>query len=323
MIEDYSYLYKEILPSNKTQDEDIYDFFISTFTKAERTQTVFARCSAKQKHWLIIPEYCFADDDLPSVENGNGEYSHHLHYQDDGMSAIQEFWKGLKIDDKKTVCIDATGFLRPSLLFLMMLIHKSDIKKYDILYAEPNVYADRERTQFSSNHTIVKQVPGFEGEHNPGRVSNDLLVVGAGYEDKLLTSVAEDKKHAKKVLIYGFPSLQADMFQENVLRVSRAEEAVGAYDPNMVIFAAANDPFATANAIRKIVREHERDDPVFNLYLSPLSTKPQVVGFGLYYITERLETATSIIFPFASNYEPETSKGIGRIWRYTIEIPES
>ncbi len=128
---------------------------------------------------------------------------------------------------------------------------------------------------------------------------------------------------ANGVLIYGFPSLQADMFQENVLRVSRAEEAVGAYDPNMVVFAAANDPFATANAIRKIVREHERDDPVFNLYLSPLSTKPQVVGFGLYYITERLETATSIIFPFASNYQRETSKGIGRIWRYTIEISES
>lgn len=319
MIEDYSYLYKETLPSDKAQDEINYDLFISTFTKAERTQAVFSRCSTKQKHWLIIPEYHFEKEDIPKVKNANDEHLHILQYSDDGMSELKKLWQDLKIDDKSTVCIDATGFLRPHLLFLMMLIHKSNIRKYDILYAEPKVYTKREYTKFSSNHTVVKQVPGFEGIHDSGKISDDLLIIGAGYEDKLITSVAEDKKRATKILIYGFPSLQADMFQENVFRVSHAE----AYDPNMVVLAAANDPFATANAIRKIVRKHERNVPAFNLYLSPLSTKPQVVGFGLYYITERLETPTSIIFPFASNYAPETSKGIGRIWRYTIEIPDS
>src|SRR5580658_4376694 len=42
-------------------------------------------------------------------------------------------------------------------------------------------------------------------------------------------------------------------------------------------------------------------------YLSPLATKPQVLGFALYYLTECRNTAASLIFPFCQAYDQETS----------------
>ncbi len=56
-------------------------------------------------------------------------------------------------------------------------------------------------------------------------ISNDMLIVGSGYEDHLIKHVAEDKAKARKLQLIGFPSLRADMYQENVIRVQRAEES--------------------------------------------------------------------------------------------------
>jgi hypothetical protein len=55
-----------------------------------------------------------------------------------------------------------------------------------------------------------------------------------------------------------------------------------------------------------------------NLYLSPLATKPHTLGFGLFYLKELEETASSLIFPFSARYSRETGKGLGRSWIYPI-----
>ena len=57
-----------------------------------------------------------------------------------------------------------------------------------------------------------------------------------------------------------------------------------------------------------------------NLYLSPLATKPQALGFALYYLCELAGSAASIIFPFAESYSPETSIGWGRTSLYRLEL---
>jgi hypothetical protein len=46
-----------------------------------------------------------------------------------------------------------------------------------------------------------------------------------------------------------------------------------------------------------------------------------VLGFAVYYLTERRNSATSLIFPFCEAYEQETSTGVSRIWKYTVELP--
>ena len=52
--------------------------------------------------------------------------------------------------------------------------------------------------------------------------------------------------------------------------------------------------------------------------LSPLATKPQALGFALFYLQELLDQPASVLFPFSRRYERETSNGVGRVWSYEI-----
>jgi hypothetical protein len=60
--------------------------------------------------------------------------------------------------------------------------------------------------------------------------------------------------------------------------------------------------------------------PLTNLYLSPLATKAQVLGFALYYFSALDSKPASVIYPFSDRYERETTKGISRVWKYTVDL---
>jgi hypothetical protein len=117
----------------------------------------------------------------------------------------------------------------------------------------------------------------------------------------------------------GFPSLQADFYQENVLNAHRAAEAVSATNENHPLFAPANDPFVTAAVLHETVTE-QRSRGAKNIYLCPLASRPQALGFALYYLYEARDEPVSIIYPFATRYARETTTGIARIWKYRIEL---
>jgi hypothetical protein len=57
-----------------------------------------------------------------------------------------------------------------------------------------------------------------------------------------------------------------------------------------------------------------------NLYLSPLATKAQVIGFGLFYLMECINEPVSILFPFSNRYNRETSTGLSESWKYHIDF---
>ncbi len=139
----------------------------------------------------------------------------------------------------------------------------------------------------------------------------------------LLPRRRSTKDKADKVQIFGLPSLRADMYQENVLRAFKAADAVGTnktFDIDR-FFAPANDPFITAATLSEIVRLRQRYGSISNLYLSPLATKPQALGFALFYLAECVGRNASIIFPISTRYERETSVGLSRVWQYTIQYP--
>ena len=191
------------------------------------------------------------------------------------------------------------------------------------LYSEPIRYAAGAKTAFSDEAvTEVRQVVGYEGQHVTD-TSRDVLIIGAGYDDKLIAEVAEHKDQARKIQLFGLPSLRADMYQENVLRAHRAESAVGTpiHDESSNFFAPANDPFVTAAVLQEIVTGLQQRGRITNLYLSPLATKAQLLGFALYYLAECRNAPVSVLFPFCAAYDRETTKGLTRIWKYTIELP--
>ena len=83
------------------------------------------------------------------------------------------------------------------------------------------------------------------------------------------------------------------------------------------IFAPAYDPFVTAQAIKDYVEKKQMEKPITNLYLAPLSSKPQALGMALYYLWEDgSNKPMSIIYPICDKYVQDNAIGIGRIWIY-------
>ncbi len=293
-----------------------WDVFVSTLNDSERVNAVFPRVPAREKHWLIAKEYGYQQGDVPN--NGSAFWLNSFNEAD----AISGYVQRAGLAGREiSLCVDITGFMRPHILFLTNLLQRLGIRRFDVLYSEPHMYRRKEHTQFFIGDIAeVRQVSGFEGSHSPS-VSSDLLVIGAGYDHELVSQVATHKESARVLLIYGLPSLSADMYQESVLRMANARGALeGRAFESGIAFTAANDPFVTATVLRETYLTAKAKSPIGNWYLSPLGTKPQTLGFALFYIREMTTLPVSILFPFTERAVRDSSVGIGNIWLYEVEL---
>jgi hypothetical protein len=309
---DYTICYREQLFSGDHYfNSQSFDFFCAAFTDDERARTLFDKIVATQKRWVILPEYGFSLGEIPAQSYVPAKTA-------DEADFITGFLDALGIQPSSRICIDITGFLAPYLLFLLRALAARGITCLELLYSEPGSYLDSEETQFSSENVhSVRQVYGYEGPHSAD-TSKDILILGAGYDHQLLKIVASTKEGARTIQLFGLPALRPDMYQQNILRANRAADALGRppgeHPDNLLL--PAHDPFTTATILSKLVEERQ----FTNLYLCPLSTKPQVVGFGIFYINECLDKPISILYPFCSSFPKKTSVGVGRIWAYTAEL---
>jgi hypothetical protein len=315
---DYTIFFKDSF--NDVQDLSQschWDVFISAYNTTDRVQQVFEGSRADDKRWVVHAEYGFQQQDLPT--NPLPYAPRDVMREDDFILGFMDTLPPL---DGKSICIDISGFMRPHLMFLMRALAARGRMAVDALYSEPIRYAEREETEFTQGDvTVVRPIAGFEGTHSPafgGR--SDLLIIGAGYEHHLMRYVASAKGNTRKLQLLGFPSLQADFYQENVLNAERASEAVSAINEEHPLYAPASDPFVTANVLHETI-ERERQVGINSVYLCPLSSRPQALGFALYYLYEGHARPVSVIYPFASRYARDAASGLARIWRYKIEFP--
>lgn len=314
---DYLIAEKERHSIDSVSKVPTWDLFISTFNDSERVKAVFPRVPAREKHWLIAREYGYLESEIPNDARAYWLRS----FQE--ADAISGYLTEAKFDATTlSICIDITGFMRPHILFLMNYLQRIGVKRFDVLYSEPRMYRSKERTQFFTGDIVgVRQVAGFEGSHTPS-VANDLLVIGAGYDHELVAQVATHKESARILLMYGLPSLSADMYQEGVLRMSGARSALeGRAFQSGVAFTAANDPFVTAAVLRETFRAASMKTALGNCYLSPLGTKPQTLGFALFYLREMVtQQPVSVLFPFTESAVRDSSVGLANIWLYRVEL---
>jgi hypothetical protein len=313
----YSIFYRhEVSESQLRQSQ--YDLFLSAFTLAPRALHVYDNVPSDSKIWIVFPHFGFDREELPSEKVCEVTS---IYEQDFVADLLNHLPSELQ---KVRICVDVTGFIRPHLMFLVKWLAQMGVRQFDAIYAEPQRYLSRESTEFSPEIIDeVRQVAGFEGNHTPD-ASNDFLIIGVGYQDHLISQVAQNKARAQKVQLFGFPPLRADMYQENVLKVHGARESLGTGKVNdyfCSIFAPAADPFVTASVLSHKIKEIEASKPITNLYLCPLATKAQVLGFTIFYLTECVGRSASIIFPFESSYSKSTSVSNERVWKYTIELP--
>jgi hypothetical protein len=308
---DYTIYYKTYYDRGNLENAPLYDVFYSAFDNSERTKNTFNSIQAKDKKWFIFPQYQYEPNDLPPAKD---IYTNKSHSEVDYFAG---FRSGFSYSAKNTICIDITGFIRPHLMYLLQFFWRHNIRKIDLLYSEPISYKEAENTKFSGYIEKCECVEGFTSNYD-SNVEDDLLIICAGYDDKLVAKVVQEKQHCKnKYYIFGFPSLQPDMYQENRFNMYKRRQVTG--EIKKIKFAPAYDPFVTAQAIEEIIEECPNAK---NIYLSPLSTKPQTIGMALYYIMNFKKHNMHMIFPYSNTYAPEHTIGIKRTWKYTIELPE-
>ena len=313
LVVEYSASYRQEIPPNGGIGGR-WDVFLSAFNPSDRVLGLFDRIDAERKIWLLHSEYGIPAGDVPC----GAEIFQYEGLDEAGFCA--KLLTKLPSDlERLKLAIDVTGFMRPHMMCLVGLLEYSGMRELDVFYSEPVTYTRREATQFSKGEIMdVRQVNGLEGYANH-RSSDDLMVIGAGYDHRLVSEVAQHKDAAQKVVMFGFPPLRADMYQQNLLRASRSWNALGDPPRRRRYFAPANDPFVTAEVLHDIVASNG-GSKITNLYLSPLATKAQALGFVLFYVVEKRESNSSIIFPFSSRYETRTGSGLSRTWQYVLDF---
>lgn len=314
---DYSLLQRTEFSPGDLSAVPRWDLFLAAYDGSERVSTTFDAMRADQKHWLIHREYGFGSDALPP----NGDVWHAT--SDDEAKFWRDYFSDTGLCDlplETRICVDITGLLRPHLMLLPRLLRAAGFSHLHVIYSEPSSYKFGDRTSFSKGPvTDIRQVRGFEGLHSPSTGERDLMVIGVGYEVELIKRVAEDKKAADKMQLFGLPGLQPHMYQESVLCADRASESIGPLSDRSLLFAPANDPYMTAQVLHDALSE-VRSVEGRNVYLVPLSTKIQALGFALYYLCECVGDAVSMIFPYVERYSYETSIGLSRIALFHLEL---
>nr|WP_315141940.1 hypothetical protein [uncultured Flavobacterium sp.] len=323
----YSYLFKSKLvdvTATLISSTFKHDLFISAYNESERVNFVFDNVSSLDKHWIVFPEYEFNSLEVVSLGGTIFDYSGRIGM--DESQIIMDYYDNAAkkfFEEKKKVCIDITGFIRPHLVFLIRLLEREGVENIEFIYSEPSNYVKKENTVFSDDFIEIRGVKGCLNSHDSD-TTNDILIIGSGYDHQMISRIAKAKPEAKKVQILGFPSLKADMFQENVLKVYQSEEDVSSgdfsIDDESIILAPANDPFVTAEMISNYIKKEEKKKPFTNIYLCPLSTKAQTLGIALFYVFECLAKPASILFPFSKKYSRETTEGISNILIYEVQF---
>ena len=313
---DYSIFYRRCISTDRISKElPKFDIFVSAYNSSERVRYVFEAVRAKRKIWILHPEYCYPPLDEPT----NGEIA-----RPDLGDEISQVNSILNISGEilgKKICIDITGFMRHVLIFLVAKLSHMGVKEIGFIYSEPIAYSKQEDTQFSTTTSgLVRPVRGMAGSNSSN--GHDHLIIGVGYDHKLISEVVNSKDDASVYPIFAFPSLSADMYQQSATKASESGDvALRTEWVSNRHFAPANDPFETAGVISSVISDIDRRGEPANIYLAPLSTKAQTLGFALYWVLEgRNRGGVSILLPECTTYSHETSTGIRRLWYYTVEF---
>lgn len=316
----YTYFYKDRFNLDSLQKMETYDCLISFYAPVDRVVKPLEKI--KYNELVLIKK---KDDSIQSLYPD----AHFIDVSFDDIDVSSFFVEIQKLVENKLngkkVCVDATGFVVPYLLCMLRVFYEKKVWEFDVIYSEPLKYKGSETTEFTDQFYDVQQVFGMAGTHtskNTATSQKDLLIIATGYDHSRIIDVANKKKQSKKVLLFGFPSLSPSMFQENIIRAKKAEPGLGEdcfKDMDANIYSPANDPFATAQAIKEYLDLNAKNYE--SIYFAPLSSKPQTLGIALYYIYEKGWTKKmSVLYPMCKNYIADCTEGIANIWRYKFEF---
>ena len=308
----FEYFIKDCFSLDSFEQSKTYDYYICRYQKSERCRAVRNRVKAKEKIVLIKEGETAIDGELSLFIEWNFSENE---YRKVILEEID------KINNDSNICVDISGFEIPILFFLLNSLHK---KKYyslfDCIYAEPKYYNGEENTLLMSNDSNVRCLEELTTGINAD-TQLDILIIAAGYHESSVRNIVTYKQKAEKILLFGLPSTSPDMFSQNILQIKNiSAEIISEADFRALdnhLYAPAFDPFIVAQQIaNKVPTKYS------NLYLAPLSSKPHALGMFIFFKWASKEKKNiTMLYPYPREYYEDSAVGIGKIWRYRVELP--
>lgn len=290
-----------------------WDFLISGWNENSRTAHV-RQCAIDLPGLLLVqPEY-----GLPRPVNTAKAQVIDVEVGDE-LEAMGSVVAQVVEQNASRLLVDITGLLSHNLLALVRRLAASSLATVTFCYAAPGRYNRDSATEFATAATEVRQVFGYEGMPEVGAEQRDRLIIGLGYDHHLVHRLCDSMPHAEKRVIFALPALQPDMYVDSWLRTLLVEEEIGPAALNDPAFTPANDPFATAAIVSKAVRQ-AKEAGTQNVYLCPLGPRPTVLGFGIFFVAEALDTTVSCLLPFAREHRPNTSEGLASVSLFDVDL---
>lgn len=292
-----------------------YDHLVSAFNDSKRVGQVFNLVAAKKKTWLLHHEYGYSETERPNETCWSPQ-------DEDGIvDAIERLLDDLDISSSHSLVVDITGMMRPYIAVLPVVLKRAGFKKVTILYSDPVSYVSGHNTTFARGPVSkVETIPLFGGQHETSYQAKECLIIGAGYDHQLVAKVAESRRNAAHYVMVGMPGLQPHMYQESVYRVAQAKESINGFSSRRLLHAPANNPFMTAQVLSAHLASLKGQGAADNIYLAPVGSKSQVLGFAWYFLCEAQNSSTSMVFPYSVSYSRETSVGLGAVHSYDLEL---
>jgi hypothetical protein len=196
---------------------------------------------------------------------------------------LQSFLAKEKISGAN-ICVDITT-LKQGILFLItnLLVNAVKPARFFGAYTEPATYRKREKfdigetEEFDLYDKIIgssNPVPGFNKTQSPRDI---LLVASMGFDSQRLQTIYENLKPKKIVPVVGFPSfvpgwnLTAIKMNYMILKGAECFDSIKS--------CASASPFEMYNLLNDEFQRHHR---TYDIYISPLGTRPHCLGAALF-----------------------------------------
>jgi hypothetical protein len=225
----------------------------------------------------------------------------------DGIFKFGNLCKNNSIDLKnKNITIDITTFTKQYLLVLFKFIEKQNLKSIRLFYTEPEDYAVKWKKPLTYGLIDIVSVPTYGG-HFYTRKEN-LLILQLGYEGNRAYTIWERLAPHKTILLIGKPSFK-DSWEGRVEELNK--KLISKLPKDSVSYISTLDPFMVSKHLDDLIERHLSR---FNIAVSPLGPKPQVVGC---YLAVRKYSDVQIIYAIPKSHEEEYfSKKVGKIWEF-------
>jgi hypothetical protein len=310
-----------------SRDEKIFpiegdkdDIFVACASLEDRTTAVAKRFSKKHKiqHSLVFK---YEEKDKTNLREQNFQMlkktleivsdnvfpilcDHH-----DVIDGISKFFKtckdhGISMKDSN-VTMDITTFTKQFLLVLLKIVEKEAPKNLRLFYTEPKDYASRWGEPLSYGIIDIVSVPSYGGYYELEKES--LLILLLGYEGDRAFATWQQFAPNKTIALVGRPSFRSswegrvEKFNASLLAKLPSEDK--SYIPTL-------DPFEVSHKLDRLIDEHKTK---YNVSISPLGPKPQVVGC---YLALRKHPEVQVLYAIPKFHNPKYTKQVGKIWEY-------